>query len=118
MDATANFSLTFAQRSDVKAETPKRATLQRIATRISLVGLAVGFSILGTLIIVNRDQADLNGTLVGSSIAIVGGISAILVGAVFFVAAWLHLRFCAGRTAALSVRHQSARLISSRPSQP
>jgi hypothetical protein len=45
----------------VKAETPERAALQRIATGISLVSLAVGFSILGTVIIVNRDQADLNG---------------------------------------------------------
>jgi signal transduction histidine kinase len=48
-------------------ENPKRATLQRIATGISLVSLAVGFSILGTLIIMRRDQAELNGVSGGSS---------------------------------------------------
>jgi hypothetical protein len=44
------------------------------------------------LIIVNRNPADLNGTSGGSSIAILGGISAILVGTVFLVATYLYLR--------------------------
>jgi hypothetical protein len=115
MDAITNFSLRVAEGSDAKPEKPKRATLQRIVTGISLVSLAVGFSILGTLIIVNRDQAELNGLSGGSFIAMVGGIGAILVGTAFLVAACLHWRFCARRSAALSVRHQSARLVFSRP---
>jgi hypothetical protein len=111
MDATTNFSLRFAQGSHANTERPKRATLQRIATGISLVSLAIGFSILGTLIIVNRSQADLNGFSGGSLIAMVGGISAILVGTVFLVAAYLHWRFCARRSAVLPIRRQTARLI-------
>ena len=43
-----------------------RQVLQQIATRISLVGEAIGFSVLGRLIIVNRHQADLNGLSGGS----------------------------------------------------
>ena len=82
---------------------------------MSLVGEAIGFSILGILIILNRHQADLNGLSGGSSVAIVGGISAILVGTVFLFAAFLHWRFCARRTAALPVRHQSARFTFARP---
>jgi hypothetical protein len=39
---------------------------------------AIGFSVLGRLIIVNRHQADLNG-LSGGSIAMVGGISAFFI---------------------------------------
>jgi hypothetical protein len=83
MDATANFSLGFPRASDSKVEMPdwllSRQVLQRIATRMSLVSEAIGFSLLGILIIVNRHQADLNGLSGGSSVAIVGGISAILV---------------------------------------
>jgi hypothetical protein len=115
MDASTNFSLRFAQRSDVRAETPERATLQRIATGISLVSLAVGFSILGMLIIVNRHQADLSGLSGGSCVAIVSGISAVLVGTVFLFAACLHWRFCARHPAALPVRRQSARFTFARP---
>jgi hypothetical protein len=115
MDATTNFSLGLAQVSESKADTPgrrllNRQTLQRISTGISLISLALGFAILGVLIIVNRHQADLNGFSGGSWVAIVGGISAILVGTAFLVAACLHLRFCARRTAALSVRRQPVRL--------
>jgi RecJ-like exonuclease len=83
MDATANFSLRFARASDSKVETTdwllSRQVLQRIATRMSLVSEAIGFSVLGILIIANRHQADLNGLSGGSSIAMVGGISAVLV---------------------------------------
>jgi hypothetical protein len=114
MDATTNFSLRVAEGSDAKAEKSKRAPLEKTATGISLVSLAVGFSILGTLIIANRDQADLSGISGGSSIAIVGGISAILVGTVFLVAAYLHWRFCARRSVAFPVRRQTARLTFSR----
>ena len=46
--------------------------MQRIATGMSLVSLAVGFSILGALIIMKRDYAELNGVADGSSIALIG----------------------------------------------
>ena len=102
MNASANSSLRFAQGSNLNAEMPKRATLREITSGISLVGLTVGFSILGTLIIMRRDHADLNGISAGSSIVMVGGISAILVGAVFFVACCLHWRFWARRSSTLA----------------
>ena len=50
---------------------------------MSLLGEAIGFSILGILIIMNRHQANLNRFAGG----IIGGISAILVGTVFLAAA-------------------------------
>ena len=55
--------------------------LQKISTAISLVGLALGLSGLGLLIIANRHDG-------GASIT--GGILGILVGAAFLVAACLH----------------------------
>ena len=118
MDATANFSLRFARASESKVETTdwllRRRTLQSIATRMSLIGEAIGFSVLGILIILNRHQADVNGFSGGSWVAMVGGIGAILVGTAFLVAACLHWRFCARRSAELPVRRQSARLTFSR----
>jgi hypothetical protein len=99
MDATYNFRLRFAQRTESKAETTNRLlmrqTLQKISTGMSLISLSLGFSIFGMLIIVNRHQADLDGLCGGSSVATVGGIGAILVGTAFLVAACLHCRFCA-----------------------
>ena len=119
MDATASFSLRFAPAPDSKVDATdwvlSRQVLQRIATRISLIREAIGFSILGILIIVNRHQADLNGLAGGSSVAIVGGISAVLVGTVFLVAAGLHWRFCARHSAELLVRRQSFRFTFARP---
>jgi hypothetical protein len=91
MDASTNFSLGFAQPLGVKAERPGRAALQRIATGIGLVSLAVGFSGIGMLTIMKRGQADLSGISGGSSIAVIGGISAVLVGTVFLVIACLDL---------------------------
>jgi hypothetical protein len=121
MDTTLNCSLRFGQGSESKTEMPgrllNREALQKIAARISLIGLTVGFSVLGTLIIVNRYQADLNEISGGSPIAIVGGIGAILVGIVFLIAACLHLRFCARDSIALQIRRQSTRLSFSRPRQ-
>ena len=106
MDSTTNFSLRFAQGLESKAETPDRALsrhiLRRIAIRTSLLCLAIGFSILGTLIILNRHQADLNGLPGGNFIAVVGGTSAILIGAVFLSASFFHWRFCAKRSASFS----------------
>jgi uncharacterized membrane protein YidH (DUF202 family) len=114
MDATSNFSPELAQVSESKADASGRLfngqTLQRISTAISLISLAVGFAIFGMLIMINRHQADLNGFSGGSCVAIVGGISAILVGTVFLVAAYLHWRFCARRSVAFPVRRQTARL--------
>ena len=46
---------------------------------MSLLGEAIGFSILGILILMNRHQAELNGLSGGSSFAMVGGIAAFLV---------------------------------------
>ena len=91
MNATANFSLRFARASDSKAETTARSlsrqTLQRISTGMSLVSLALGFWVFAILIIVNRHQAELNGLAGGSAVAMIGGLSALLVGTVFLVAA-------------------------------
>ena len=119
MDATANFSLRFARVSESKVETIdwvlNRQVLQRVATRISLVSEAIGFSVLGILIILNRHQADLNGLAGGSSVAIVGGTSALLVGTVFLVAACVHWSFCARYPATLPVRRHSVRFTFARP---
>jgi hypothetical protein len=53
-DATANFSLRFTRASESKVETTdwvlSRQALQPIATRLSLVGEAIGFSVLGILV--------------------------------------------------------------------
>jgi hypothetical protein len=88
---------------------------QRIATGMSLVSEAIGFSILGILIILNRHQADLNGLGGGSFVAIVGSISALLVGTIFFVAACAHWRFCVKHPATLPVRRHSLRFTFARP---
>ena len=113
MDATANFSLRFAPASESKVETTdwvlSRQVLQRIATRMSLLGEAIGFSILGILILLNRHQAELNGLPGGSSFAMVGVVGAFLVGTVFLGAACFHWRFCASHPATLPVRRQSVR---------
>src|SRR5580704_18276323 len=55
--------------------------LQKISTTISLVGLALGFSVLGLLIIAKEQDG-------GASIT--GGILGILLGAAFLIAACLH----------------------------
>jgi hypothetical protein len=82
---------------------------------MSLVSQAIGFSVFGILIIVNRHQADLNGLAGGSSVAVAEGISAIFVGTVFLVATCLHWRFCARHPAELLFRRQSARFTFARP---
>jgi hypothetical protein len=106
MDAATNFRLGVAERSKAKTENPKRPILQRIATGMSLVS----FSILGALIIMKRDYAELNGVADGSSIATVGGISAILIGTVFLVTACLYLWVRVRCSVAFPVRPQTARL--------
>ena len=57
--------------------------LEKISTAISLFGMAMGFSVLGFLIIVNQHDG-------GASIP--GGIFGILLGAAFLIAACLHLK--------------------------
>jgi hypothetical protein len=115
MDTSTTFSLRGAERSDAKAEKTKRATLHQIATGIRLVGLTIGFSIFGTLIIMNCHHAHLNDLPGGGFVAVLGGICAILVGAVFFVAYCLHWRFCARHSAPLRVRREPAGLAFARP---
>jgi hypothetical protein len=57
--------------------------LEKISTAMSLFGMAMGFSVLGFLIVVNQHDA-------GASIP--GGIFGILLGATFLIAACLHLK--------------------------
>jgi hypothetical protein len=76
---------------------------------MSLVSEAIGFLVLGILIIASQHQADLNGLATGSAVAIIGGLSALLVGTVLLVSACLHWRFCARYPAALPVRCQLVR---------
>ena len=119
MDATANFSLRFAGPSESKIGMTdwvfSRQVLQRIATRMSLLGEAIGFSILGILILMNRHQAELNGLSGGNFVAMVGGIGAFLVGTVFLGAACFHWRFCANHPTTPPVRRQSVRFTFARP---
>ena len=119
MDATYNFSLSSARASESKVETPdrllSRQTLQRIATRISLISEAIGFLAVGILILMNRHQVDLNGLSSGGSFAMVGGVGAFLVGTVFLGAACFHWRFSASHPATLPVRRQSVHFTFARP---
>jgi hypothetical protein len=92
-----------------------RQTPERIAIALSLISQALGFSIFGTLIIANRHEADPNGFAGGSFVAVVGGISAILAGAAFLIAAGFYWRFCARRSARLAVSRKTARLTFARP---
>jgi hypothetical protein len=62
-----------------------QSRLQTISTAISLFGMAMGFSALGFMIVVNQHDG-------GASIA--GGILGILLGATFLMAACLHLTRC------------------------
>jgi hypothetical protein len=59
--------------------------LENISTSISLVGLALGFTVLGLLIIAKEPDG-------GASIT--GGILGILVGVAFLVSACLHWKYC------------------------
>jgi peptidoglycan/LPS O-acetylase OafA/YrhL len=61
--------------------------LEKISTTISLLGLALGFSALGLLIVAKEHDG-------GASIT--GGILGILLGAAFLIAACLHWK-CGGR---------------------
>jgi hypothetical protein len=112
MDATSNFNLRFDEPSESKLRMAERLltrqTLARLAAGLSLISQALGFSIFGTLIITNRHQADLNDFAGGSFVAVVCGISAILVGAAFLIAACLYWKFCARRSAALVVSRKTA----------
>jgi hypothetical protein len=93
----------------------KRAALERIATGLSLFSQAVGFSIVGLLILTTRHQAELNDSANGSVFATVGGISALFVGIAFLIAALLYWRFCARHSAGLALRRRTVRLTFARP---
>jgi hypothetical protein len=86
-----------------------RETLQRISIGLSLISLALRVWVFGMLIFINRYQAELNGLSGGSSVAMVGIISALLAAAIFLVAACAHWRFCARRPVTLAVWRQPAR---------
>ena len=62
-----------------------QSRLQTISTAISLFGMALGFFVLGSMIVVNQHDG-------GASIA--GGVLGILLGATFLIAACLHLTRC------------------------
>jgi hypothetical protein len=119
MKAITDFSLSFAQRLGLKAEMAeqlfKRAALKRIATGLSLISQAVGFSIVGLLILATRAQAELNDSANGSVFAAVGGISALFVGIAFLIAALLYWRFSVRRSAGLAFSCKPARLTFARP---
>ena len=72
---------------------------------MGLISLALGFWVFAMLIFINRHQAELNGFSGGSSVAMVGGIGASLVGTVFLVTGCLHWRLCVRHSGALPVRH-------------
>jgi hypothetical protein len=55
--------------------------LEKISTTISLLGLALGFSALGLLIVAKEHDG---------SASLTGGILGILLGAAFLIAAYLH----------------------------
>jgi len=59
--------------------------LEKISTAISLFGMAMGFSVLGLLIVVNQHDG-------GASIP--GGIFGILLGAAFLIAVCLYWKRC------------------------
>ena len=59
--------------------------LEKISTTISLLGLALGFSALGLLIVAKEYDG---------AASITGGILGILLGAAFLIAACLHLKRC------------------------
>jgi hypothetical protein len=111
MNAASTFSLGSAPLSEPKIETLgrllNRKAVQRIVSATTLISQAVGFSVVGMLIIVNRHLSDLNGLSGSSFVAMAGGIGAILVGTAFLVAACLYCRFCARRSVAFSARRQT-----------
>ena len=69
--------------------------LQKISTAISLIGLALGFSVLGLL-----SKSLLEGSVLivakehDGGASITGGILGILLGAAFLIAACLHWKCC------------------------
>jgi uncharacterized membrane protein YidH (DUF202 family) len=63
--------------------TPRR--LEKISTSISLIVLALGFTLLGLLIVAKDHDGDAS---------IIGGIFGILVGVAFLISACLHWKYC------------------------
>ena len=68
---------------EFRMRTQKR--LEKISTTISLLGLALGFSALGLLIVAKEYDG---------AASITGGILGILLGAAFLIAACLHWKRC------------------------
>jgi hypothetical protein len=63
---------------------------------------------------INRHQAELNGLSGGSAVAIIGGLSALLVGTHFLDSAYVHWRLCPEHPATLPVWRQSVRFTFAR----
>jgi len=93
----------------------RRQALERTVTGLSLISQGLAFSIFGMLIIANRHQADLNDFANGSFVAMLGGISALLMGTAFIIAAFLYWRLRARRSAGLTFSSKTARLTFARP---
>ena len=108
MDATANLSLRFAPSIRIEGRKHRLGTQPASASegRDSNEPGQRSYGPLGLwdTDIVNRHQGDLNGLAGGSSVAMIGGISAVLVASVFLVAACLHWRFCVRHPVELPVR--------------
>jgi len=67
--------------------------LKRIAAGVSLIMLAVGFSLLGILSFVNRLQGDLAmGSALERHCCVAGSAASVLAGAIFFVSAGMYWR--------------------------
>jgi hypothetical protein len=119
MDAITDFSLSFAHGLGLKAGMAERLlnrqALERIATGLSLVSQAVGFSIVGILILATRHQVELSDSAGGGTAAIVGGTSALFVGIAFLIAAVLYSRFCAKRSAGLALSRKTVSLTFATP---
>lgn len=65
--------------------------LKHLLAGISLLILAIGFSLLGLLVLINRPQRDLaSGTLLENNGCLIGSIVSIFAGAIFLVAAWVY----------------------------
>jgi hypothetical protein len=63
--------------------------LKRIATGVSLMMLALGFSLLGILSFVNRLQGDV-GSALERCCGVAGSAASVLAGAIFLVAAGMY----------------------------
>jgi hypothetical protein len=70
---------------------PMSRDLKRISAGVSLVMLALGFSLLGILSFMNRLQGELaTGSALEKNCCVAGGAGSLLTGAIFLVAAGIY----------------------------